>query len=66
MLRILKNGVLAIGKRELEAHLKGEKLTYKQQVLAKCYDCFGGYLDGRRDCGSASCPNYSSMPYRGK
>ena len=50
MLRIPKNGVVAIGKKELEAHLRGEKLTYRQQVLANCYQCMNRYLDGRRDC----------------
>ena len=65
-LRIPKNGVVAIGKKELEAHLRGEKLTYRQQVLAMCYGCMCGYADGRRDCCITDCPNYSSMPYRGK
>ena len=66
MLRIPKNGVLAKGKRELEAHLREEKLTPLQSLLAKCYDCMCGYADGRRDCEINSCPNYSRMPYRGK
>ena len=63
-LRIPKNGVVAIGKKELEAHLRGEKLTPLESLLAKCYDCQGFYLDGKRDCGCTSCPNYSRMPYR--
>ena len=66
MLRTPKNGVLATGKRELEAHLRGEKLTYRQQVLAMCYWCTNGYSDGRVDCCITDCPNYSSMPYKGK
>jgi hypothetical protein len=64
MLRIPKNAVVAIGKKELEAHLRGEKLTYKESVLAKCYECLGFYLDGKRDCECTSCPHYSRMPYR--
>ena len=63
-LRIPKNGVVAKGKKELEAHLRGEKLTSLESLLAKCYDCQGFYLDGKRDCGVTSCPNYSRMPYR--
>ena len=63
-LRIPKNGVVAIGKKELEAHLRGEKLTPLQTLFAKCYECMCGYVDGRMDCEINSCPNYSRMPYR--
>ena len=45
MLRIPKNAVVAIGKKELEAHLRGEKLTPLESLLAKCYDCQGFYLE---------------------
>ena len=65
-LRIPKNGVVAKGKKELEACHRGEKLTPLQALLAKCYDCMGYYLDGKLDCRETSCPNYSRMPYRGK
>jgi hypothetical protein len=65
MMRIPKNGVVAKGKRQLEAHFRGEKLTPLDALLAKCYDCQGFYLDGKRDCECPSCPNYSRMPYRG-
>jgi hypothetical protein len=65
-LRIPKNGVVAKGKKELEAHLRGEKLTPLQILFAKCYECMCGYVDGRMDCEINSCPNYSRMPYRGK
>ena len=66
MLQIPKNAVLAQGKKELERYLRGEKLTYKEAVLAKCYECMCGYLDGKLDCGIKDCPNYRFMPYRGK
>ena len=66
MLRIPKNGVVAIGKKELEAYLRGEKLTPLQTLFAKCYECMCGYVDGRMDCEINSCPNYSRMPYRNK
>ena len=65
-LRVPKNGVVAKGKRELEAYLRGEKLTPLQILFAKCYECMCGYVDGRMDCEINSCPNYSRMPYRGK
>ena len=65
-LRIPKNGVVAKGKRELEAYLRGEKLTPLRTLFAKCYECMCGYVDGRVDCEINSCPNYSRMPYRNK
>ena len=65
-LQMPKKGPVAIGKKDLDAHLAGQKLTYRQQVLAKCYECMCGYIDGKRDCKIESCPLYKSMPYRGK
>ena len=65
-LRIPKNGVVAKGKKELEAHLRGEKLTPLQILSANCYWCMCGYVDGKQDCENQTCPIYSRMPYRGK
>ena len=25
----------------------GEKLSFRQAILAKCYDCMGNYADGK-------------------
>ena len=44
--------------------LDGRKLTFKQAVLAKCFDCMGGYVDGLVDCRVPHCPLYPFMPYR--
>lgn len=49
---------------ELANRGEGDKLSLKQAVLAKCYDCMGGYVDGRQDCGVNTCPLYRWMPYR--
>ena len=62
--QILKFGILAKGKKELTRYLRAEKITYKEAVLAKCYDCMYGYTDGKMDCEVNSCPNYHFMPYR--
>ena len=61
---IKKNGVLAKGRRELIKHLKGERLTYKQAVLAQCYDCQGYYVDGKRSCRSSHCPLFQFVTYK--
>lgn len=52
------------GKNEYLKYLAGERLTLKQQILAKCYDCMGYYVDGAADCELFSCSLYSVMPYR--
>lgn len=58
------NGIKARGARELKKHLMGDKLTQRQAILAKCYDCMGGYGDGKMNCGIPGCPLYPLMPYR--
>jgi len=55
---------LARGRKELEKHLNGERLTTTQAALAKCYSCMGEYCDGKVDCKIEGCPLYQYMPYR--
>jgi hypothetical protein len=57
---------MAQGQLELEKHLKGERLTQRRAILAKCYDCMGAYRDGKVDCRITKCPLYPFMPYRAK
>jgi hypothetical protein len=61
---IQKYGKDAQGKRDLIRHLKGERLTMKQAILSKCFDCMGGYTDGKTDCNIPDCSLYGFMPYR--
>lgn len=62
---ISNSGISARGKKELLKHLYGERLTVRQMVIAKCYDCMGYYSDGRgQDCKIPDCPLYPLMPYR--
>jgi len=60
---IRKYGKTARGKNELLKHLSGQRLTLKQAVLAKCYDCAGFYSDGKVDCKMPHCSLYPFMPY---
>ncbi len=62
--RILSIGVTARGKKELLAHREGRKLTRNQAIRVKCYDCMGGYSDGKADCEVPRCALYGFMPYR--
>lgn len=58
-----KNGVLAKGKKEIIKHLNGERLSFKQAIIAKCYDCMGYCEDGKEDCKVPMCSLYPFMPY---
>ena len=60
---VKKYGLTAKGKRELLKYLEGEKLTRKEAMLAKCYECLNGYADGKVDCAIESCPLYPYMPF---
>lgn len=56
-------GLESTGKRLFIAYLKGEEITRKEGMAAKCFDCMGGYADGRKDCRVPHCPLYPWMPY---
>ena len=60
---IKQHGKRAKGKKELIKYLEGGKLTYKQAVQAKCFECMGYCIDGRIDCGISDCPLYPFMPH---
>jgi hypothetical protein len=62
---IEENGKQFRGRKELLIHLDGERLTQKQAIIAKCYDCMGYYEDKDKDCGIEQCPLYPFMVYRG-
>ena len=57
-------GIQAQGKNQLKKHLDGKTLTRGQALLAKCYECMSGYVDGRVDCEIPDCPLYQYMPYK--
>ncbi len=59
-----KYGKQAKGRKELIAHLEGKRLTLRQMILAKCYDCMGFFADGRVDCNIPECALYPVMIYR--
>jgi hypothetical protein len=53
----------ARGGKELNKYLNGGKLSLKQMILAKCFECCGNYADGKDDCELSDCPLYPIMPY---
>ena len=54
----------ALGRKELLKHLDGKRLTQRQQIIAKCFECCCGYADGKRSCKMPDCPLYPLMPYQ--
>ena len=61
---IKQHGKRSKGKKELIKYLEGGKLTYKQAVQGKCFECMGYCIDGLLDCEIPDCPLYRFMPYR--
>jgi len=59
-----KDGLQAVGKANLLKHLDGGKLTRKEAMQAKCYDCMGYFIDGRADCCIKNCPMYAFRPFK--
>lgn len=59
----MKLGRRLQGSTEYKKHLAGEKLTRNQSIRAKCYECEGGYLDGKQVCNIPECPLYPYNPY---
>jgi hypothetical protein len=59
-------GTSSRGKTCFEKHLTGGRLTQREAILAKCYDCTCFHIDGRIDCAMHHCPLYPWMPYREK
>jgi len=60
---IEKAGLNYAGKSELTKHLEGGRLTQKQDILAKCYDCMGYFVDGKASCLIESCSLYPYMRF---
>lgn len=51
------------GQKEYAKFLKGERLTYRQAILAQCFIC-NGEEEAAVDCKSKTCPLYPYHPYR--
>lgn len=52
---------MTMGGKEMREHEMGVRLTQRQAILAKRYECLNGYLDGKEDCGIPECPPYPFM-----
>ena len=52
------------GGKQYKKFLHGKPLTRKEAMLAHCYECMGGYDQGKQDCQGKSCPLYNYYPYK--
>jgi hypothetical protein len=50
------------GAKEFDKFKKGEKLTRRQSMRAKCYEC-NGLEESRADCEVDTCPMFSYRLY---
>lgn len=60
---IQKYGKTAKGRSELIKHFEGQRLSLRQAVYARCYDCTGYFADGKVDCNMPHCPLHPFMAY---
>ena len=60
---VQNHGKSGQGNSEYVKYLSGNKITVRQAVRAKCFDCLGMYADGRIDCETATCALYPFHPY---
>ena len=61
LLKSAEGGLHRVGKKELINHLKGERLTRKAAIRAKCYD-YG--MGESNKCDIETCPLHSYSPYK--
>jgi len=62
MLKSAESGKTRIGKANLITYLKGGKITRRESIRAKCFDCNG--MGESNECDIASCSLYPYSPYR--
>lgn len=64
LIKSVKLGKNKVGKAQLLKHLNGVRLTQREAIKAKCYDCDGMGDSGA--CDMASCSLFPYSSYRGK
>ena len=63
-LKLLNHAPSSRGKTNLLKYFKGERLTQRQAIIAKCCDCMAYHIDGRIDCRTPHCSLYPWFPYK--
>jgi len=52
------------GKKFYIKHKNGEKLIREEAILAHCFSCMGGYVDGKEPCEIKECCLYHFSPFQ--
>lgn len=63
ILATLSTAPSSTGREQLKTYLSGKIIGKADALRAKCFDCSGHYVDGRKDCEVEWCPLYPYMPY---
>ena len=67
LIHVMTSGKQFQGKSEIIKFLNGFRITRKEAIKAKCYDCMGFYDNAQeKDCKNVTCPLYTYMPYKGR
>jgi hypothetical protein len=61
MLRSARAGTMRVGKGDLIKHLLGKRLTQREAIRAKCYDCNG--MGEENTCDLDTCSLHPYSPY---
>jgi hypothetical protein len=64
MLESAQTGKHRAGRTEIIRHLTGNRLTQRQAIKAKCYDCNG--MGESNECDVTECSLHPYSPYGGK
>jgi hypothetical protein len=64
ILESVKSGTKRAGKTDLFNYLNGKRLTQRQAIRAKCYDCDG--MGDTGDCDIKDCSLYPYSPFKQK
>ena len=62
LLESAKRGTKRTGQSQLIKYLSWHRLTQRQAIAAKCYDCNG--MGEQKECDMESCSLYPYSPYR--
>lgn len=63
MLERINDASKCSGRSNIIKSITGQKISASAAIVAKCFDCCGHYIDGRKDCEVSYCPLYPWMPY---
>jgi hypothetical protein len=64
LLRSAKHGTKRAGQKDLINYLEGKRLTQRQAIKAKCYNCNG--MGEQSSCDTEECPLLPHSPYKKK